>query len=119
MTSRQRVLESLNHRRPDRIPIDFWAAPEVYRQLQEALSLPDPEAVLKRFDVDLRYFNGPDVRTPPPDKETGDHAVAGRNTRCPEIRGHDPIPPRNRDRVPGISITAGTARTIVPRFRAE
>ncbi|HUU22507.1 MAG TPA: uroporphyrinogen decarboxylase family protein [Phycisphaerae bacterium] len=62
MTSRQRVLDAVGHRQPDRIPIDFWAVPEVYRQLQEALRLPDAEAVLRKFDVDLRYFNGPAIK---------------------------------------------------------
>ncbi len=59
MTARQRVLEAIGHRSPDRIPIDFWAVPEVFRQLREELGLGDDEAVLKRFGVDLRYFNGP------------------------------------------------------------
>ena len=59
MTSRQRVLDAIGHRPPDRIPVDFWAGPEVYGQLQDALGLPDKEAILRRFGVDLRYFNGP------------------------------------------------------------
>jgi uroporphyrinogen decarboxylase len=59
MTPRQRVLEAIGHRVPDRIPIDFWAVPEVYAQVQDALKLPDKEAVLRRFGVDLRYFSGP------------------------------------------------------------
>ena len=66
MTHRQRVLDAVNHKVPDRIPIDFWAVPEVFGQLRQALSLPDDEAVRARFDVDLRYFNGPALKSRPP-----------------------------------------------------
>ena len=62
VTSRRRVLEAVEHRQPDRIPIDFWAVPEVYGQLREALGLPDDEAVLRRFGVDLRYYKGPALK---------------------------------------------------------
>lgn len=64
MTHRQRVLEAINHRSPDRIPIDFWAVPDVFRQIQEALGFKDKDAVLRKFDVDLRYFNGPPLKDP-------------------------------------------------------
>jgi len=64
MTPRARVLEALRPGRPDRVPIDFWAVPAVYERLQRELDLPDAEGVLRRFDVDLRYFNGPPLREP-------------------------------------------------------
>jgi uroporphyrinogen decarboxylase len=59
MTPRQRVLQAVAHVQPDRVPIDFWAVPEVFAQLQSALDVADSEAVLRRFEVDLRYFDGP------------------------------------------------------------
>ena len=59
MLPRQRVLAAVSHKLPDRVPIDFWAVPEVYAQVQQARGLPDREAVLRAFDVDLRYYNGP------------------------------------------------------------
>ncbi|MFB3892459.1 MAG: uroporphyrinogen decarboxylase family protein [Phycisphaerae bacterium] len=71
MTPRDRVLQAVTHVVPDRIPIDFWAVPEVYGQLQEAWGLADlgaeaaREAVLKRVGADLRYFNGPALQGPP------------------------------------------------------
>jgi len=64
MTPRQRVLAAIEHRGPDRIPIDFWAVPEVFARLRQALGLPDKEAVLRKFGVDLRYFNGPPLKDP-------------------------------------------------------
>ena len=62
MTSRERVLTAIAHKEPDRIPVDFWAVPEVYGQMQQALGLPDKEAVLKWALCDLRYFNGPTLK---------------------------------------------------------
>jgi uroporphyrinogen decarboxylase len=62
MTSRQRVLDAIGHKEPDRVPIDFWAVPEVYAQLRGDLKLEDNEAVRRRFEVDLGYFNGPALR---------------------------------------------------------
>ncbi|HUS47925.1 MAG TPA: uroporphyrinogen decarboxylase family protein [Phycisphaerae bacterium] len=62
MTPRQRVLEAIDHKKGDRVPIDFWAVPEVYAQLRADLKLDDDEAVRNRFGVDLRYFNGPALR---------------------------------------------------------
>ncbi len=73
MTSRERVLAALNHRQPDRVPVDFGGhrssgiAAMAYRKLRQALDLPerpvrvyDPiqqlaiveEDVLDRFGVD-------------------------------------------------------------------
>ncbi len=62
MTSRQRVLETLAHRQADRIPVDFWAESSVADGLIAALKLPDREALLRHFHVDLRYFNGPALK---------------------------------------------------------
>ena len=77
MTPRQRVLDAINHRDPDRIPIDFWAVPEVFAQLAQALGMPDEEAVLRKFEADMRYFNGPPLKDPArfrrPDGKVVDH----------------------------------------------
>jgi uroporphyrinogen decarboxylase len=59
VTSRGRVLTALRHEQPDRVPRDFWAAPEVFAALRERLGLPSEEAVLDRFDTDLRAIPGP------------------------------------------------------------
>lgn len=65
MVPRQRVLDAIGHKQPDRIPVDFWAAPEAYELVKQALKLPDNEAVLKFAHADLRYFNGPTLRPQP------------------------------------------------------
>lgn len=59
MTGRERVLQAIDHREPDRVPRDFWATPEVYTSLRAGLNLPNDEAVLDYFDVDLRHITGP------------------------------------------------------------
>ncbi len=81
MTSRQRVVEALNHHTPDRVPIDLGgfqtgihkkAYEELiaYLGLKEDIAILDPvqqlakpsEAILQRFHVDTRYITtkGPD-----------------------------------------------------------
>lgn len=59
ITSRERVLTALAHQRPDRIPRDYWATPEITSALLQHIHLPDKEALLRHFGVDLRYVEGP------------------------------------------------------------
>lgn len=81
LTSRQRVVEAINHRQPDRVPIDLggfqtgihknaYKALIDYLGLKEDIEILDPvqqlakpsEAVLDKFNVDTRYIcaHGPD-----------------------------------------------------------
>ena len=59
MTSKERVHIALSHREPDRVPVDYWAAPEITHNLQNYLSLNDYEALLRHLNVDFRVFPGP------------------------------------------------------------
>lgn len=59
MTSRERVLTALAHRRPDRLPRDYWATAEVTRKLRQHFALPDREGLLAHLGIDLRYVEGP------------------------------------------------------------
>lgn len=84
MTSRERVLTSLNHETPDRVPIDLGGFQTgihriAYEQLLAHLGMTDEiaildpvqqlaipcEALLERFHVDTRYVcaHGPDSFT--------------------------------------------------------
>jgi uroporphyrinogen decarboxylase len=56
---RTRVLQAIAHQQPDRVPWDYWAAPEVTRALCAHLGLPDEQRLLDQLDVDLRYVEGP------------------------------------------------------------
>lgn len=57
--SRERVMKAINHEESDRVPFDYWAAPEVTLRLQKELGLENKEKLLQYFDVDLRYVEGP------------------------------------------------------------
>jgi uroporphyrinogen decarboxylase len=43
----------------DRIPIDFWAAPEIDQRLCRYYKVSSKDALLDRLDVDFRYIEGP------------------------------------------------------------
>jgi len=68
MDSRERTFLSLRHEQPDRVPRDFWSTRETDAKLLKALELPNREALLDRFDVDLRYIEGPRYVGRPPAK---------------------------------------------------
>ncbi len=55
MNSKQRVITTLNHQQPDRVPVDYWAVPEVDQILLEAFQLKNKEEILDKFEVDFRY----------------------------------------------------------------
>jgi len=66
MDSRQRVALTLAHREPDRVPIDYWAAPETERKLLHHYGLTTQQDLLRRFDADFRYIDGPRYIGPEP-----------------------------------------------------
>jgi len=93
MSSRQRVLDAINHKEPDRVPIDLGGFQTgihkiAYQQLLEFLGLEeeiillDPvqqlakpsEVVLQKFNVDTRYVcaHGPDSFTGAIEQNTRD-----------------------------------------------
>ena len=53
VTPWQRVETALAHREPDRVPFDFWAVPEVWGRLRQALDA-DDETVLRLLGIDCR-----------------------------------------------------------------
>lgn len=59
MNSRERVLTAIAHREPDRVPVDFWAVPEVSQRLRSHLGLESQEQLLEHLGVDLRTIEGP------------------------------------------------------------
>lgn len=52
----QRVETALAHTQPDRVPFDFWAVPEVWDRLRDALDLAeaDDDALLRLLGIDCR-----------------------------------------------------------------
>ncbi|MDY6914536.1 MAG: uroporphyrinogen decarboxylase family protein [Planctomycetota bacterium] len=69
MTGRERILTAAERRKPDRIPIDFWAVPEVYDRLVGAFGAADVEGVLQAVGCDARYFRGPGFSAPAAGKD--------------------------------------------------
>jgi hypothetical protein len=59
MTSRERVLTALEHREPDRVPVDFWASSETTTSLLRHLGLASKQELLREFGADLRVVEGP------------------------------------------------------------
>ena len=59
MNAKERVMTSINHCEPDRVPWDYWAASEVTERLLKHFGFKDKEQLLRYFDVDLRYVPGP------------------------------------------------------------
>ncbi len=62
MTSRERVLASIEHQSPDRIPCDLWAEPGVWERLKRDLGVRTEEEVRSALQVDVRYLS---LRQPP------------------------------------------------------
>ncbi len=65
MNSRERVLAALAHRQPDRVPVDYWATPEVDALLIKHFGLQTRDQLLDQLDVDLRIIPGPAYIGPP------------------------------------------------------
>ncbi|HBO45488.1 MAG TPA: hypothetical protein DD670_16460 [Planctomycetaceae bacterium] len=66
MDARERVFTALDHKQPDRIPIDCWTTKAVDEKLLRHFGLTDREELLQKFDVDFRYVEGPRYVGPEP-----------------------------------------------------
>jgi len=58
MDSRERTFMALNFEEPDRVPVDFWMSSGFRAKLESDLGIA-AAAFLDRYDVDLRYIEGP------------------------------------------------------------
>lgn len=59
MKPRERVLAVLAHQKPDRLPLDYRAEPEVDAALRARLEVSDQEALLAALGVDIRWVGQP------------------------------------------------------------
>jgi len=59
MTSRQRWLAVLNRQRPDRIPMDYWATPEVTERLIKELNCDDEYDLCRKLHIDRPFVLSP------------------------------------------------------------
>ncbi|MHC4405461.1 MAG: uroporphyrinogen decarboxylase family protein [Planctomycetota bacterium] len=66
MDARQRVALALDHKEPDRVPIDYWGTAAVNARLLDHFGFSNQEELLEHFDVDFRYIDGPKYVGPEP-----------------------------------------------------
>ena len=72
MTSKQRVLTAIAHAEPDRVPVNYYAEPDVDRRLREHFGTDD---LNEAFGVDFRGV-GPPYTGPKLHEDTGDITVS-------------------------------------------
>jgi len=56
VTSKERVLDAIDHREPDQVPCDYWGTPEVDRNLMDHFKVGSTEEVRRCLGVDLSYI---------------------------------------------------------------
>jgi len=75
MDSRERTFLALDFQQGDRVPIDLWMSSGMLRKVREHFGT-TKEEFLDRFDIDLRFIEGPEYVGPPlassDDGTTGD-----------------------------------------------
>lgn len=75
MNSRERVLAAIEHRTPDRPPLNYYGTPETTANLLAHLKLESHEELLCAFGADMRYvvprYVGPSAFTGPSGYATG------------------------------------------------
>ena len=57
MDGRERILASIAHQKPDRVPVDIWAEPKVWERLKADLRMSTEDALRDYLDVDVRYVS--------------------------------------------------------------
>jgi uroporphyrinogen decarboxylase len=69
MTSKERVLTALNHKKPDRVPCGYVGTPEINQRLMEHFHTDSMDSVYENLGVDLRFieldYQGPTLKTWP------------------------------------------------------
>lgn len=81
LTPRERVELALAHQDTDRVPVDFWAVPEVWAKLKAHFGVGTDEEVLQRLGSDCRMVAPPYVGPPPPTFPDGSYLNVWRTHR--------------------------------------
>lgn len=85
MNGRERILAAIDHRRPDRLPLDYRAEPPVTAALRLRLGVPNDEALMEALGVDIRwiavpYHDGAAYEKRLPDGDLSDNVWGVRRT---------------------------------------
>jgi uroporphyrinogen decarboxylase len=70
MDSRERTFIALDHQEPDRIPLDCWVSKGTKHKINSKMQL-SHEDFLDKYDIDLRYIEGPEYIGPNLESESG------------------------------------------------
>ena len=70
MDSRERTLMSLDHQEPDRVPLDCWVSKGTKYKINSKMQL-SYDDFLDKYDIDLRYIEGPEYIGPSLKTEKG------------------------------------------------
>ncbi|MBC7090557.1 MAG: hypothetical protein H5T50_01395, partial [Nitrososphaeria archaeon] len=57
MNSKERVLLSIEHRAPDRVPLDINIRPEALLKLKQYFGIEDEDKLLDKLGIDIRYIH--------------------------------------------------------------
>ena len=55
MSSRDRVIAAISHRKPDRIPLDGYFRQDVWAKLESHFGTTDDEEIMRKLGLDIRY----------------------------------------------------------------
>ena len=55
MSPKMRTFAALEHREPDRVPVDLWAVPELWERLRAHFGGATRSEVLRKLRVDVRW----------------------------------------------------------------
>jgi uroporphyrinogen decarboxylase len=72
MTSKERILAAIHHKKVDRLPTDIWATNEVWDQLKRHFDVEDVVHIYDRLGIDGIMEIGPDYVGPKRWKDSGD-----------------------------------------------
>jgi len=67
VTSRERIIANYERKPTDRLPLDFYATPELKAKLKKHLAVKNDETLLRRLGIDVRRPGGPAYVGPPPE----------------------------------------------------
>jgi uroporphyrinogen decarboxylase len=67
MNSKQRILDAINHKKTDRVPIDLWVTKEIMGKLCSYFHTDQPDIVLDELGIDIRLVE-PEYKGPPLEK---------------------------------------------------
>ncbi|MDR2926638.1 MAG: hypothetical protein LBV41_00285 [Cytophagaceae bacterium] len=93
MNHKERVLATLSHKQPDRIPFFYWGVPEFTEKMNRHFGFTDMDEMLEFLGVDFRWvepdYVGPQLRMDGTEKKKDIWGVEYRTVGCGELKYWD------------------------------